>query len=217
MSIVPATVIAHAQQWVGYHEKVRGTPDAYLSDLSNSYDSTDSEGNYTIFTKLCIDNMGYTGSQGDAWCGIFAYNMFCRACYYDRDVLDQVLYGLRQYAGVNGWYQAFPSSAIHTASSTYTPQVGDLIIYSSSGYNYAHIGIVADTSTYPQYGVFNTIEGNIHTNGMTDLCSRTKTGTYGGQYPHWFLTPNWGVTPKWEKAESSILPKWWLLSSGFVL
>lgn len=138
------------QTQVGYHEKVANTPTSALYVFRNNYDGA---GNWTKYHA----DLGV--SQGDPWCGYFAYWVFWNILNRSKSATDTFLHGISYYgAAVSSWRLAFTNFGMYHEGDGYIPKPGDAVIFSDTGYPDSHVEIITDVSDWPNY--INTIGGN---------------------------------------------------------
>ena len=147
--MIASEVVNMASSQVGYHEKIVNTPTEYLYPFRNYYDGSDN------WTKYHND-IGV--SQGQPWCGFFAY-----WCFFEilgtAALTNQFLHNIVYYGGaVSSWANAFTTTGDYFEAGTYMPKAGDLVIFSDTDVPWSHIEFVVDVSEWPTY--IGTIGGN---------------------------------------------------------
>ena len=139
----------------GYHEKQSGTPTAALYPFQNAYDGT------ANWTKFHNDLSPFGVTQGQPWCGFFAY-----WCFYQLlgsyGMTEAYLYNISNYSlcggAVSSWASAFGANSLYHQGDGYVPKPGDLVIYEDDGVPWSHVEIVTGVSQWPTY--IDTIGGN---------------------------------------------------------
>lgn len=135
-------IVNIATTQVGYHEKVTNTPVADLYAFQNAYDGHDN------WTKYHHD-IGV--SQGQAWCGFFCYWLF-RMLIGNNPDTTSFLHNISYYGGaVSSWAQAFSTVNKYHENDGYIPKVGDIVIFSDTGYPWSHCELLVDMQLWPTY------------------------------------------------------------------
>lgn len=194
-----AEAVKAMEYWIGYHEKKDGTR-KYLTKDKNVFDANAGSGNYTYMGELC-------GVPNGAWCAMTISEAVYTACGDSRTDAKAVLWGIWPYSVCDQVWEAAPARAKHTRASGYEPKPGDIIVFSSAKYTYAHTGMVYKYAG----GIVYTIEGNVDNMCKRMSYSRTNTRILG------YITPNYadgGETENENKEEDTVTVTLNMLQKG---
>jgi peptidoglycan hydrolase-like protein with peptidoglycan-binding domain len=165
----------------GYYEKASAKN---LSREISDFAANKGSANYTYMGKLCGINPG-------AWCAMMVSTAVYEACGSDKTAAKQVLWGLWPYTACN---QLFDAGLSHDAShyseyqrtkkgksgTAYTPQAGDVIVFSDNGTTRSHTGMVYAVDGTTVY----TYEGN------SGNMARKRSYSLASAYIYGYVTLN---------------------------
>lgn len=182
MSICTAAAAVKAMEyWIGYKEKA--SPEYITRRDKDVFGMDAGSANYTYPGYLC-------GIRDGAWCAMLVSTAVYEACKSYKTDAKAVLWGVWPYASCDQLYDAAPG-AYKGRRGSWTPQAGDVIIFSYDGSTRAHTGMVEKVDSTTVY----TIEGN-----SSNMCRRRE-------YKRTDSTI-WGyVRPKYADAETAKEPE----------
>lgn len=143
----------------GYCEKKDGDA-RYLTRAVDNFQANAGDANWTYMGKLCGINPG-------AWCAMMVSTAVYEACGSDRTAAKKAMWGVWPYTACNqlwdaaddahrfyGWYQRWTLG--RGDRTDYTPEAGDVVIFSDNGTIRTHTGMVYAVDGQNIY----TYEGN---------------------------------------------------------
>ena len=164
----------------GYVEKKDGT-EKYLTRAVENFHKNDGSANWTYMGRLCGINPG-------AWCAMMVSTAVHDGCGFDRTAAKKAMWGIWPYAACNQLWEAAPSAKKHWSrwqldyngrtGSAYTPQPGDVIIFSDNGTTRTHTGMVYAVDSAYVY----TYEGN------SSNMARKRSYSLGSSYIYGYVT-----------------------------
>lgn len=136
-----------------------------------------------IALSMDVDNSGYTAASdldltADKWCVQWiAFVMKASGCAYYPDFTSQ--------ANVSGAISFFGSN--FDLRSNKTPVKGDWVMYSKSGEQFAHVGLIVNAENVPY---IETVEGNL--GGTVKKVDQYNYNNGVGNFTvYGFATPTW--------------------------
>lgn len=177
-------VLAAAGYYVGnggYYEKRDGTAKYLTRDTAN-FAANKGSANYSYFGKICGINPG-------AWCAMFVSVCVMEAAG-SKEAAKKALWGVWPYANCGQLWDAAPSGAKRwswyqrnykgRSGSSYTPKIGDVIVFSDNGTSRDHTGIV--------YAVDGS---NVYTHeGNSGNMARKRSYSLKSSYIYGYVTLN---------------------------
>ncbi len=166
----------------GYIEKKDGDP-RYLTRAVENFHKNDGDGNWTYMGVVCGVNPG-------AWCAMMVSTAVYEGCGSDVSSAKRTMWGVWPYTTCNQVWDAAPAEKKHWSAwqltqngrsgTLYTPQPGDVIIFSDNGSTRTHTGMVyaADSS------IVYTYEGN------SGNMARKRSYSLGSAYIYGYVTLN---------------------------
>jgi hypothetical protein len=160
----------------GYYEKASAKN---LSREVSDFAANKGSANYTYMGKLC-------GINPAAWCAMMVSTAVYEGCGSDKAAAKKAMWGIWPYTSCN---QLFDAGLSHGAShysqyqrtvkgksgGAYTPQAGDVIVFSDNGSTRTHTGMVYQTDGSTVY----TYEGNSGNMARKRSYSLSSTYIYG--------------------------------------
>ncbi len=159
----------------GYYEKADAS---HLSREISDFAANKGSANYTYMGKLCGVNPG-------AWCAMMVSTAVYEACRSDKAAAKAAMWGVWPYTACSQLWDAAPDSARHWSSyqrvdrgkggAAYSPQAGDVIVFSSNGTTREHTGMVYAADNAYVY----TYEGNSGNMARKRSYALTSSYIYG--------------------------------------
>lgn len=166
----------------GYIEKKDGT-EKYLTRAVENFHANDGDGNWTYMGKLCGINPG-------EWCAMMVSTAVHDGCGFDKAAAKTAMWGVWPYAACNQVWEAAPAAKKHwskwqllyngRSGTAYTPQAGDVIVFSDNGTTRTHTGMVYAVDSSYVY----TYEGN------SGNMARKRSYSLGSSYIYGYVTLN---------------------------
>lgn len=169
-----AQAVEAMSYWVGYYEKASSS---YAQTRAKSaFTQNKGSANYTYPGYLC-------GVQGQPWCAATVTTAIYEACGNDKAAAKEIMYGVWPYVNCAQVWDAAPDNmkfwgdyqrfTLGKGSRTkYTPQPGDIIVFTDDKKTRSHTGMVYAVGDSYVY----TIEGN--SGNMCRKRSYLRTSAY---------------------------------------
>jgi peptidoglycan hydrolase-like protein with peptidoglycan-binding domain len=165
----------------GYYEKASAKN---LGRQVSDFSANKGSANYTYMGKLCGINPG-------AWCAMMVSTAVYEGCGSDKAAAKKALWGIWPYTACNqlfdaglsqgaSHYSAYQRTSKGKGGSAYTPQAGDVIVFSDNGSTRTHTGMVYQVSGSTVY----TYEGN------SGNMARKRSYSLSSAYIYGYVTLN---------------------------
>ena len=170
-----AQAVKAFEYWLGYCEKASA---AYADTRDKSaFEKNKGANNWTYAGHIC----GLNGPAA-AWCAMQVSLVIYEACGNDKAAAKDVMWGVWPYLNCGQLYDAAPAN-MKGRRGSWTPQPGDVIVFSDNGSTRTHTGMVYAVDKTTVY----TMEGN-----SSNMC-RKRSYPLASTYIWGYVRPDYAA------------------------